>query len=66
MAVSTATDNRQLVTATEARKILGGMCRGAFYARQALGHLKPIRMGGRFVRYDVADLEAYIESCKAR
>ena len=52
-----------LVDETRALQILD-MGRSAFYSRIAKGLIKQVRFSSRLIKYDVADLKAFIEKSK--
>lgn len=52
-----------LLTASAAATYLN-VSRRTLYTRTALGHIPVIRMGGRLVRFDREDLDAYVARCK--
>ena len=51
---------QRLVKETEARRYLGGMSHGAFFALRREGLIECIR-AGRAVYFDIRDLDAAIE-----
>ena len=55
----------RLMKENEARRYLGGMSHGAFWALRQSGVVEAIR-AGRAVYYDVLDLDTAIERLRAR
>jgi excisionase family DNA binding protein len=52
-----------LISIQAAAKRLG-ISRRTLYSRIALGHIRTVRLGGRVVRIDPADLARYVEERK--
>ena len=60
--MNTTTVERILLTPREAAKVLS-VCERTLFSLNKAGQLRPIKIG-RSVRYDIADIKAWIERAK--